>query len=271
MNNNITSFFKSAAISFAISLIVLGTLVIIYHFSFRNNTLNLKSLLVREEFQLLDGVKIYNLENENEELNNLIINEITNLNKELFSMFGTINMDVEINIMVFEELEELQKYAELENIGAFFDENYNLIALVTPDNLVREADEWFFRRDLRHEYTHYYLTNYLNENKIKGIPKWFDEGLSEYVAVTMDGVDASDPLEEVINFELLKSREDWAMQRKNHKELYPQSHYGIKYIIEDNDQSIIKKIIDDSYKLGFSKSFKKYTNIDPNELHKLIN
>ncbi|MFE4893808.1 hypothetical protein [Peribacillus butanolivorans] len=187
------NFFKSVAISFVISLIVLGTLVIVYHFLSRNNTLDLEKLLEREEYHLLDGVKIYN--SENGELNNLIINEITNLNKELSSMFGTIKMDVEIKIMVFEELEELQKYAELENIGAFFDKNYNLIALVRPDNLVREADEWFFRRDLRHEYTHYYLTKYLSENKITAVPKWFDEGLAEYVAVTMDGVETSDPLE----------------------------------------------------------------------------
>ncbi|WP_252431693.1 collagenase [Peribacillus butanolivorans] len=263
------NFFKSVTISFVISLIVLGTLVIVYHFLSRNNTFDLEKLLEREEYHLLDGVKIYN--SENDELSNLIINEITNLNKELSSMFGTIKMDVEINIMVFEELEELQKHAELENIGAFFDKNYNLIALVKPDNLVREADEWFFRRDLRHEYTHYYLTKYLSENKITAVPKWFDEGLAEYVAVTMDGVETTDPLEEVINFELLKSREDWATQRRSHTELYPQSHYGIKYIIEDNDLSIIKKIIDDSYKLDFSKSFKRHTNIEINEFHKLIN
>ncbi|MCM3673897.1 hypothetical protein M3699_08375 [Peribacillus simplex] len=64
------------------------------------------------------------------------------------------------------------------------------------------------------------MAEYLKENKIKDVPKWFDEGLAEYVAVTMDGVEATDPLSEVINFELLKSREDWAKQRRKHKELY---------------------------------------------------
>ncbi|MDR4924792.1 hypothetical protein [Peribacillus simplex] len=72
----------------------------------------------------------------------------------------------------------------------------------------------------------------------------------------MDGVEATDPLNEVINFELLKSREDWARQRRNHKELYPQSHYGIRYIIEKKDLDILKKIIDDSYDLGFSNPSK---------------
>jgi len=173
--------------------------------------------------------------------------------------------------VIFEKLEELQKYGELEDIGAFFDNNANLIALVSPDSLYREADEWFFRKDLRHEYTHYFLAKYLIEKKIKDVPKWFDEGVAEYVAVTMDGVEATDPLNEVINFELLKSREDWARQRRNHKELYPQSHYGIRYIIEKKDLDILKKIIDDSYDLGFSKSFKRHTNIEINELHKFIN
>ncbi|MFE4813407.1 collagenase [Peribacillus simplex] len=265
--NDLNSFLKSITISFVISLLVLVILISIYQLLSKNN--KTVALLKSEEHQLFEEVKIFN--SKNTELNKLIINEITNLNKELSNIFGPIDANVELNIVIFEQLEELQKYGELENIGAFFDNKSNLIALVSPDTLDREADEWFFRKDLRHEYTHYFFAKYLNENKIKDIPKWFDEGLAEYVAVTMDGVEATDPLNEVINFELLKSREDWAKQRRKHKELYAQSHYGIRYIIEKNDLNIFKEIIDDSYNLGFSKSFKRHTNIEINELHKLIN
>ncbi|MFJ5748324.1 collagenase [Peribacillus frigoritolerans] len=267
MFNNLNSFFKSITTSFVISLLVLVILASIYHILWKNN--RTEALLKSEVHQSFDEVKIFN--SKNNELNNLIIKEVRDLNKELSNIFGKIDTNAGLNIVIFEKLEELQKYGELEDIGAFFDNNANLIALVSPDSLYREADEWFFRKDLRHEYTHYFLAKYLIEKKIKDVPKWFDEGVAEYVAVTMDGVEATDPLNEVINFELLKSREDWARQRRNHKELYPQSHYGIRYIIEKKDLDILKKIIDDSYDLGFSKSFKRHTNIEINELHKFIN
>ncbi|MCK1992245.1 hypothetical protein GW626_17975 [Peribacillus muralis] len=269
MNNNINSFFKNFTISFVVSLVILLILVSAYQFLSKNFKTVSETLLKNKEYTLINGVKIFN--SENAELNNLIINEITALNKDLSNILGTIKLDGEINIVIFEDLDELQKYGELENIGAFYDKSFDLIGLVSPATLDREADVWFFRKDLRHEYTHYFLAMYLNENNISDVPTWFNEGLAEYIAITKDDVVADDPLNEVINFDLLRTREDWARQRRKHDELYSQSHYGIKYIVENNDLTTIKKIIDDSYALGFSKSFKKHTNIEITELHKLIN
>lgn len=100
-------------------------MVSIYHILSKKN--RTEALLKSEVHQSFDELKIFN--SKNNELNNLIINEITNLNKELSNIFGKIDPNVGLNIVIFEQLEELQKYGELENIGAFFDNNHNLIAL----------------------------------------------------------------------------------------------------------------------------------------------
>ncbi|MGE6375897.1 collagenase [Peribacillus muralis] len=267
-NNIISAIVKRAAISFVVSLVILLILVSAYQFLAKNFESTSETLLKTKEYTLINGVKIFN--SENEELNSIITKEIATLNKDLSNILGTIKLEAEINIVIFEDLDELQKYGELENIGAFYDNNFDLIGLLSPATLDREADVWFFRKDLRHEYTHYFLAKYLHENNISDVPTWFNEGLAEYIGITMDDVIADDPKNEVIAFDLLKTREDWAHQRRKHDELYAQAHYGIKYIVNNNDLTTIKKIIDDSYELGFSKSFKKHTNIEINQLHKLI-
>ncbi|MET3507862.1 collagenase [Halalkalibacter oceani] len=251
---------------FALSFIITCVLMV---FLLSIHTTNIGKLLEEEEFQVIDGVTIYN--SLNDELNNIIIKEITRLRKELNSIFEPFNVDEGLNIMIFDDLKVLQKYSKLDDVGAFYANEYNLISLVIPQSLNNEADVWFFKRDLRHEYTHYYLSNYLTVNKISDLPKWFDEGLAEYVAITMDGIEAVDPLKEIINFELLKSRKDWAEMRGENAQVYLQSHKAIVYIVENNDLNIVKKIIDDSKRLGFSDSFKYHTNIEVSQLHKIIN
>jgi hypothetical protein len=253
---------------FLLSFIITGVVFSAFIFLTGITKSELEKLLEEDEYHILGGVRVYN--SVNDELTNLISDEITMLNKELSNIFGPFSIDDELNILLFTNLNEIQKHSNLEDVGAFYNNEYNLISLLTPSTM-GEVDVWFFRRDLRHEYTHFYFQKYLAENKITNIPIWFEEGLAEYIAVTMDGLKRSDDLREVINFELLNSKKDWANYRREHSQLYLQSHYAIIYIIENNDIDILKKIVDDSYKYNFKESMKNNTNIEINQLHKLIN
>ncbi|WP_226670323.1 peptidase MA family metallohydrolase [Metabacillus litoralis] len=252
-------------LTFTITLIIL---VPVFQSLFGKSPSEIKNILEKNEYNLRGDIKIFNPVND--ELDKKIIHTLNQTKNKMTKILGYIEFTEGLNVIIFNEIEDLQEYSDLDNVGAFYYGKYNLISIVKPDSLEREADLWFFKRDLSHEYTHYYLDKYLHEKSTTSIPKWFDEGLAEYVSVTLDNVEVSDSIEDVINFENLNTREDWVNYRKESNQLYLQSHYGVKYIIDNNGIEVIKKIIDQSKSIGFLKSFKDNTGLDVSELHMYI-
>lgn len=248
-------------LSFSTTFLV--TLILMYTFQISPYSFKLKKILKSNEYELLDGVKIYNPVNNKK--NAEITDEIVRLDDELAILLGSIQK-TDLTILVFEELEEMRKLTGSRIGVAFYDEKLHVIALAKPE----DESKLFLTEELRHEYVHFYLNDYLNENRITDIPVWFAEGLAEYVAITVNGGKATRPIEEVVNFRLLNGNIAWNIYSRNFSHTYIQSHHALEYIVRDNNQDIIKKIIDDSAELNFSKSFYKHTGIEVKELHQLI-
>lgn len=229
----------------------------------------LKELLDDEAYTLVDGVKIYKGE---ENIDSAIYYEITQTRQDLTSFLGPIKK-TELNIIIFESLEGLREYSNLKSVGAFYSNKNRAIAVVMQITFDEEESNELLNllKDLRHEYTHYYLATYLDEKQIKKVPTWFNEGLAEYVSITMNY--GEEPLlrNEAINFTLIDTKSNWKKQRENYGQLYNQSHYAIDYLIKNNGEYVIRKILNDSGELKFEEAFFRNTNIEINDLHEYMN
>lgn len=252
---------------FVLSFAVTFLLIYFLNNSFFKENNYIENILANNEFSVVNNVKIYN--SMNEDMDNLLRKELSILDNELFNILGSVE-EAKLNIIIFENLADLRKQTYLDDIGAFYDHKFNTIALALSEKLDGEFNKSIFIVYLRHEFTHYYLTGYLKKNNISAIPKWFEEGLADYVAINLKGGSAMIPTEPIIDFNLLNTRRDWKKYRKKSSQLYTQSHFAIEYLIQKNGLNVIKKIIDESSQLGFSQSFYEYTNIQLSDLHKKI-
>lgn len=251
-------------ISFSITFLLI---ILTYNFIFLKNFNTMENIFASNEFNIVSHIKIFNLTST--DVDGLVLEEVNKLDKQLYNLLGS-ETKAELNLIIFKNLKDLRKHTDLDDIGAFFDQESNTIALSLSEELYSEFNEFFFIRSLRHEYTHYYLTSYLKSNSLISVPKWFDEGIADYVAITMDRGTPIIPKEKIVDFTVLNTRKDWAKYRKKSSQLYIQSHFAINYIIQQNSLNVIKKIIDESSEIGFSDSFYKNTNIHLSELHNKI-
>ena len=255
-------------IIYILSIFTLLSLTILFFIHIDNT--RLEKIVNTHDFIEIDQVKIYSSTNSEITLLKLIQEELTILNQDLYKFFDYMPKE-KPHLILFEDIDELRKkHASLDDIGAFYDPKSNVIALPIYESVSMPFNEKVFIKYLRHEYTHYYLTSYLRENDIASIPKWFDEGLAEYVSISMKGQYAAIPTEALIDFTLLNSRRDWAEYRKKSSQLYVQSHFAINYIIQKKDHFVIKQIIDESEHLGFEDAFSKYTGVQLSELHEKL-
>lgn len=232
-----------------------------------NSEKRLKGILDDNEYVLVDDVKIYNSEKNIDNAN--ISNEIIQLQNDLTGLVGPIKK-TELNLIIFEEMETLREYSNLKNVSAFYSNKNQAIAVVMQTTFTEEEERGElsnFLRDLRHEYTHYYLATYLKENRIKAVPTWFNEGLAEYVSSTMNSGESIYLSNEPISFLHLETKSNW----KKYWENYNQSHYAIDYLIKSNGEDIVRKIINDSRELKFEESFFQNTNIEISDLHEYMN
>lgn len=248
-------------ISFTVSFVLIITGLYIFY-----NPFSIDRVLKNNTYTEYKHIKIYNLSDD--DIQQVIEKEIKTLDDELLHFIGPITPQ-NLNIIIYENYAEFQKQSNSEYMGAFYDHRTNAIALYSKEEHIN-VDEQTFINYLRHEYTHYYLSSYLKTEPSSVIPKWFEEGLANYVASSLKGESANIP-KELVDFTLLKTRKDWEKYMKKSYELYVQSHFAIKYIAQKNGLNVIKNIIDESIEIGFNKAFYKNTRIHVKDLHNKIN
>ncbi|MFC0273606.1 collagenase [Metabacillus herbersteinensis] len=194
--------------------------------------------------------------------------------KDLTGILGEISASENENlkIIIFNNTNEIQKFSgDLESINGFYVSKSKQIGVISPASLSNDFESWYYVRTFRHEYTHHYLNLYKAKYSIDHIPKWFEEGLAEYTAVELyDNTSWSDPLDKVVSFNELNSREEWLNARKTTDTLYLQSYLAIKYLFDNFSNDVVKDIIILSKSIGFDKSFKKVTGISIEDLDQEI-
>lgn len=161
------------------------------------------------------------------------------------------------------------------NIGGYYNEKSNTMYLYT-NNPIRDVlmnmpkanitegnisiSENNFKDDLFHEYTHYVIDNFMDNNKIdnKSVPLWFQEGICEYItgeSIFFDGELEYIPLNN------LETYEDWNKEKNNTKaNIYEQSKLAVLKIVNEKGEKVLKDMILSCKNKDFKTIIKDYMN-----------
>ena len=182
-------------------------------------------------------------------------------NKELF---GTVK-EVPVDFILVQNEEELGDLSGLEEISGYYSD-FEKVFAITYDNeefITNETALYFFQKSILHEYTHYVFARLADDSDsgVSSYPAWFQEGISEYVGEDQTIVEYSElnlvPLVE------LDTSEQWQnMRLQDDTDVYTQSYFAIKHLIDEHGAGILKEIINETNRSGdFEQGFKKATQM----------
>ena len=186
-----------------------------------------------------------------------------NKNKELF---GTVK-EVPVDLIIVQNEEELEDLADLEEISGYYSDLDKVVAITYADKeLILERKEtplYFFQKSILHEYTHYIFARLADDSdeSVPLYPSWFQEGISEYVGEDQTIVENSGF--NSVPFVELDTPEQWHNVRlQDDTDVYTQSYFAIKYLIDTHGIGILKEIIDETNRTGnFEQGFMKATHM----------
>ena len=161
------------------------------------------------------------------------------------------------------------------NIGGYYNEKSNTMYLYT-NNPIRDVlmnmpkanitegnisiSDNNFKDDLFHEYTHYVIDSFIDDNEIdnKSVPLWFQEGICEYI--TGENIFIDGELE-YIPLNNLETYEDWNKEKENTKaNIYDQSKLAVLKIVNEKGEKVLKDMILSCKNKDFETIIKDYMN-----------
>ncbi|WP_175640682.1 hypothetical protein [Metabacillus schmidteae] len=188
-------------------------------------------------------------------------------------MFGEVK-DNQIDLILHSSTEELYEKTSLIETMGYFDDPNNIIGIAITDLsnilLAEMPESFYFQSTLLHEYTHYRLQAFIKQQGlyVYRIPLWFHEGIAEYIGMH-NVAHRYYPFREV-EFKKLDSHQDWEKYRLEDYDVYLQSYYGIKYLVDQFGESMIKTIIIETAKENdFDKGFSNATGMTIEELQEV--
>ena len=153
-----------------------------------------------------------------------------------------------MDLIIARNEEELAELSGLEESSGFYSD-FDKILAITYENKEailerKETPLYFFQKSILHEYTHYMFARMVNDWNIS-YPAWFQEGISEYVGEDQTTVDYSGFRS--VPFAELDTLEQWHNVRlQEETDVYAQSYFAIKYLIDQHGNEILKEIIDET-------------------------
>ncbi|WP_176547353.1 collagenase [Bacillus sp. AFS053548] len=186
-----------------------------------------------------------------------------NKNKKVF---GKVEVKP-VDLIVFKDKKELQELSGLIDVSGFYSDFDKLIAIKYDDiESILERKEtplYFFQKSILHEYTHYIFSQMVAGSKAgaSAYPLWFNEGIAEYIGNDKTIVEPSNF--KVVSFDSLYDGEQWQTARfQDGTNVYMESYFAIKYLVDNYGEGIIKEIINLTNSSGkFEESFEKTTGI----------
>ena len=186
-------------------------------------------------------------------------------------LFGETSLPP-IDLLVFENHEELREFSELESVDGFYSDFDKVLAFHnSKKELILAEDKlalYAFQKMLLHEYTHYAFAR--KAQNPADYPMWFIEGVAEYVGT--DPNEVNFPYFEKISFGQLKSTEQWQEARTIPTgDPYLQSYYTFKFLTSNYGEEVIKEIIDSVDETqNFEESFTEITGLTFHELENVF-
>ncbi len=179
--------------------------------------------------------------------------------------------DNEIDFIIHASSDELYKETSLIKTMGYFDDPNDIVGIAITDLDEITADRmpgsFYFQSTIMHEYTHYRLQAFIKEQGlfVYRIPLWFHEGVAEYIGM-YDVKHRYYPFKDT-SFENLVTQKEWEKFRLDNYDVYLQSYYAIRYIVDTYGETIIKEIIEETAKVNdFNKGFAKATGISIDDL-----
>lgn len=179
--------------------------------------------------------------------------------------------DNEIDFILHASSDELYQETSLIKTMGYFDDPNDIVGIAITDLDEITADRmpgsFYFQSTIMHEYTHYRLQAFIKEQGlfVYRIPLWFHEGVAEYIGM-YDVKHRYYPFKDT-SFENLVTHKEWEKFRLDNYDVYLQSYYAIRYIVDTYGETIIKEIIEETAKVNdFNKGFAKATGISIDDL-----
>jgi len=192
-------------------------------------------------------------------------------NRELF---GTVK-EVPVDLIVVQTKDELRELSDLEDISGFYSDFDRLLAIKYGEKesilQKKETPLYLFQKSILHEYTHYIfgrMVNDLSKGTSTAYPIWFQEGISEYVGNDRTIVEYSGF--KLVSLVDLVTPEQWQAERvQGDTNVYKQSYFAIKYLIDRFGVGIVKEIINETNNTGdFERSFTQATHMTITEFER---
>ncbi len=173
----------------------------------------------------------------------------------------------DIDVIFFSNENAFKKNSTLDSVSGYYDPFGFYIGIKVDDKEGvlngKETPLYFFQKSILHEFTHYTFDSKVEGTKtpMNQYPLWFQEGVADYIANDRTIVEASDF--EFVTYDQLRSYEQWKTARKQSgTDVYDQSYFTIKFLIDKKGEKVIEDIIDATSTSGnFNKSFEEVTGL----------
>lgn len=145
--------------------------------------------------------------------------------------------------------------------NGFYTRENNKINIIVKDcylNVLALFKGTDFHNILLHEYSHYKLKEYAEQNNIQlgRIPAWFDEGIADYIG--FEGAFEFYRPQKLLPLKQLTSQKDWtAYSNKTKGEIYSQAHYAVSQLIMSKGDEVIQDILLKTKTLSFEAAFEE--------------
>lgn len=247
----------------------------LYTIPFQTNKVTIADYQAMKKDKLMSSyrnVTIY-YERHEEELVPIIEDVLSRADDLTTNLLGEVE-DNEIDFIIHSSTEELYEKTSLVETMGYFDDPNDIVGVAITDlsNILMNQvpQSFYFQSTILHEYTHYRLQAFIKEQGlyVYRIPLWFHEGVAEYVGM-YNVAHQYYPFQET-KFTQLVTHKDWEKHRLEDYDVYLQSYYAVKYLVDEYGESSIKKIILETAKTNdFNEGFNQATGLTIEELQNI--
>ncbi|WP_371018003.1 collagenase [Pseudalkalibacillus sp. JSM 102089] len=227
-----------------------------------------------KEMKVYENMSIY-VDDQDVELFPLIIDTLHWAKDRNADILGDID-GKDVDLLFFHNKKDFESISDLNHVSGFYDQ-YGLFIAVRIDDKKgildgKETPLYFFQKRILHEYTHYALDQKVADTPLglDKYPLWFQEGIAEYISNDQTTIEVSDF--KLLTYDQLRSHEQWAAAREQKEtDVYDQSYFTIKFLIDEQGEEVIEEIIDSTNDSGdFKESFADVTGLDYDRLYEKL-
>ncbi|TXC92866.1 hypothetical protein FS935_01340 [Metabacillus litoralis] len=178
--------------------------------------------------------------------------------------------------LIFMDLEEMDEFSTINDLSGIYSDFDKLIGIHVYEEDVesilaeKETPLFFFQKTILHEYAHVATHRKIEEFSVdySDFPKWFVEGIAEYVVYHNTTVEYNSFNFDWLSFEELSGYKEWQDARlRDNANPYLQSHFTVKYLLDVyGDQVVVNLMENTKVNDDFYEALKQISGKDIDQL-----